>query len=392
MATKFTSSQVAAGAAILAAQENAMRLDMLKNAGDYATSTGSANAYLLAVDSQISAYVAGDVFKFNASFANTGAATLNVNSIGAKSILKDHDVALEANDIESGQVVMVEYDGTNLQMISQKGVDLSSASKTTLGAGATSDASALHYHKNDITGLNLWMHIDSTETSVTIASGFSDATVKLFAAGFHNSGGTATAAVAFSYEISGDVGRALFLTDKDSYQDVDDVSGCLFIGTDSWTANNDSTAGARIMKNGVSVTISGTTPSASAQLGHDPTNSYLLLLDSTTTIKRYSGISGTTITYVDSITLDTAVSSSAGFMFDNTNSRYICIDSTNNVIRRFNSSGTTVDTVAYTISEATMVGLCMLKDRVYIVSNYISQGVSDSDGVSMDLIPTAMTR
>lgn len=117
MATKFTSAQVVAGADILAAQENAMRLDMLKNAGDYATSTGSANAYLLALDAQISAYVAGDVFKFKANFENTGAATLNVNSIGALTIKKNTSVDLLAGDIKSGQIVYVVYDGTNLQMV-----------------------------------------------------------------------------------------------------------------------------------------------------------------------------------------------------------------------------------------------------------------------------------
>jgi hypothetical protein len=146
MATKFTSAQVTSGADILAAQENAMRLDMLKNAGDYATSTGSANAYVLALDAQITTYVAGDVFKFNANFANTGMATLNVNTIGAKTIKKNHDVALEAGDIESGQLVVVMYDGTDLQLLSPTGIELSSANKATLQGGSTSNADALHTH------------------------------------------------------------------------------------------------------------------------------------------------------------------------------------------------------------------------------------------------------
>lgn len=162
MATKFTSSQVSAGADILAAQENAMRLDMLKNAGDYATSTGSADAYLLALDAQISAYVAGDVFKFNANFANTGSATLNVNSIGAKTIKKNHDVNLEAGDIESGQLVVVMYDGTNLQLLSPTGIELASSAKTTLQGGTASNADALHIHD--------YVRVLATEDEVAITN------------------------------------------------------------------------------------------------------------------------------------------------------------------------------------------------------------------------------
>lgn len=115
----LNSSTVAAAAAATAAQYNNVRKDVVEYAGDYASSTGSANAFLLSVDAQIvTAYVEHSVFKFKANFENTAAATLNVNSLGAKTIKKNGSSDLDPGDIKSGQVVTVIYDGTNMQMLS----------------------------------------------------------------------------------------------------------------------------------------------------------------------------------------------------------------------------------------------------------------------------------
>ncbi len=119
MATDFVSSTVASAQAATATQYNNLRKDVLQNAGDYATTTGGTNAYVLAVDSQIAAYAAGQVFKFTASFSNTGSATLNVNSIGAITIKKNVTENLDANDIITGQICSVVYDTNgNFQIIS----------------------------------------------------------------------------------------------------------------------------------------------------------------------------------------------------------------------------------------------------------------------------------
>lgn len=65
------------------------------------------------------AYSTGGMYTFTANTLNTGAATLNVNALGAKTIKKLHDQDLVTGDIEAGQVVMVVYDGSVMQMISQ---------------------------------------------------------------------------------------------------------------------------------------------------------------------------------------------------------------------------------------------------------------------------------
>lgn len=98
-------------------------------------STGSANAYVLAANQTISAYAQGQIFAFEANFGNTGAATLNVDSVGAKNILKHNDVALASGDIESGQIVVVAYEGAAdaFQLISPLG----NASLTSAAIGVT---------------------------------------------------------------------------------------------------------------------------------------------------------------------------------------------------------------------------------------------------------------
>jgi len=65
----------------------------------------------------IAAYATGNLFSFVAAATNTGAATINLNSLGAKSITKQGSTALSAGDIVSGQIYLIEYDGTRFQLL-----------------------------------------------------------------------------------------------------------------------------------------------------------------------------------------------------------------------------------------------------------------------------------
>ncbi len=90
----------------------------------YALTTGSANAYVAAGTSTVTSYVTGEKYFFKSNFANTGAATINFDSVGPKTIKKAAGgvtTDLAANDIRSGQMVAVMYDGTNMQMYSLLG-------------------------------------------------------------------------------------------------------------------------------------------------------------------------------------------------------------------------------------------------------------------------------
>lgn len=63
------------------------------------------------------AYVAGDLFSFVIGTGNTGAVTLNIDSLGAKAITKNGTVALVAGDMPLAAVVTVIYDGTRFQLL-----------------------------------------------------------------------------------------------------------------------------------------------------------------------------------------------------------------------------------------------------------------------------------
>lgn len=102
---------------------------------DYVADTGAANAYVITPSPAITAYTAGQIFSFKAANANTTASTLNVNGIGAKTIKKLTSADLVANDITVGQLVAVEYDGTNFQLISTP----SKIATATLDAGTSAN-------------------------------------------------------------------------------------------------------------------------------------------------------------------------------------------------------------------------------------------------------------
>lgn len=76
-----------------------------------ASGTDTYTATLLNVDSY-----AGKWFVVQFTNANTGAATLNINGIGAIAIKKDISVALQAGDIPALSHHLLFYDGTNLQI------------------------------------------------------------------------------------------------------------------------------------------------------------------------------------------------------------------------------------------------------------------------------------
>jgi hypothetical protein len=69
---------------------------------------------------------------FKANTGNTGACTLNVNSLGAKSIKVDTDVDPATGDIKAGQIVTVIYDGVNFQLQTDVPFEVSPSSTNTL--------------------------------------------------------------------------------------------------------------------------------------------------------------------------------------------------------------------------------------------------------------------
>lgn len=81
------------------------------------TTAGSGAAYTLTSGQSLSAYTAGQGFWIKASFTCSGAATLNVDSLGAKNITKNGTTATVSGDIVSGTIYYVSYDGTQFQIV-----------------------------------------------------------------------------------------------------------------------------------------------------------------------------------------------------------------------------------------------------------------------------------
>lgn len=106
---------------------------------DYKVDTGAANAYVITPAPAITAYAVGQIFTFKAAHTNTLTSTIAVNGLSAQTILKgDGTIVLAPGDIVAGQIVAIEYDGTNFQMISPVNVTPSGAVQMYVGASAPS--------------------------------------------------------------------------------------------------------------------------------------------------------------------------------------------------------------------------------------------------------------
>ncbi len=79
--------------------------------------TGPADAYLLTANSGAAAYFQGMYFACEFNAENTGAATINVNSIGVKSITGRDGGALPSGALQAGGIYEIRYDGTNFQLM-----------------------------------------------------------------------------------------------------------------------------------------------------------------------------------------------------------------------------------------------------------------------------------
>lgn len=65
----------------------------------------------------LSGYAAGAQYSFIAQNANTAAVTIDIDTLGVKSITKFGTVALAAGDIQAGALTLIEYDGTQFQLL-----------------------------------------------------------------------------------------------------------------------------------------------------------------------------------------------------------------------------------------------------------------------------------
>ena len=115
----------------------------LTQAGTKVSATASGtNTYTATLSPAITAYVTGQRFFITFTNANSGAATLNLNSLGAIAIKKNGTTALASGDIPAGSVGLVAYDGTNFQLLNPFTITVLSSTTNVIEEITTTASSA----------------------------------------------------------------------------------------------------------------------------------------------------------------------------------------------------------------------------------------------------------
>ena len=86
-------------------------------------SSGGTDTYAVNLTVSPGAYAAGQRFQFIADVANTGACTINFNSIGAASIKLSDGSDPSNGHIQASMIVDVQYDGTNFELMNPSYAD-----------------------------------------------------------------------------------------------------------------------------------------------------------------------------------------------------------------------------------------------------------------------------
>ena len=139
---RATAAEINAGSAAdrLVAPDQLQASKYLEQSGakTYATTSG-VDTYAAVISPAITSYGAGQTFIIQFASANTGAATLNLNGLGAKPLVRNGGAALVAGDLSAGGLYAVAYDGTSFWLLSAVG----SLSLATVNARAGSDFSVV---------------------------------------------------------------------------------------------------------------------------------------------------------------------------------------------------------------------------------------------------------
>lgn len=86
--------------------------------GGALTSVAGTNTITASASPSITSYVSGAMFSFMPAASNTGAATININGLGAKSIRDALGNVIAAGDLVVGKMTDIRYDGTNFRIVS----------------------------------------------------------------------------------------------------------------------------------------------------------------------------------------------------------------------------------------------------------------------------------
>lgn len=84
--------------------------------------TGTGTAYVYAANQTLSAYYDGLILGVDFHAASGASPTINVDALGAKSLVWPDGTALAANDLAIGSKAIIIYDGTNFQVVTEPAI------------------------------------------------------------------------------------------------------------------------------------------------------------------------------------------------------------------------------------------------------------------------------
>jgi hypothetical protein len=101
--------------------------DVLKEGrAGWGIDTGAANAYVVTLDATPTDYTEGLTLRFKPGASNTDVSSLNLNSLGVKSILRANGDVLQAGDIVGGMALQLTYVGGSFRISGAAGPNSSS--------------------------------------------------------------------------------------------------------------------------------------------------------------------------------------------------------------------------------------------------------------------------
>lgn len=150
----------------------AHQADYVKHSG-YGVATGSANTYAVTLNPVPTSYVEGMAVSVKINVDNTGASTININNLGAKSIKKPNGNDVSAGNLKAGSIYTLRYNGTNFILQGEGGGGTAQPGDVLSGKTFTND-------NGDQTGTM------PNRGAITITPGTSDQSIP---AGYHNGNG-----------------------------------------------------------------------------------------------------------------------------------------------------------------------------------------------------------
>jgi hypothetical protein len=141
------------------------------------TTGGVANTYTATVDAKVTSYINSLTLALKISASNTGASTVNVNSLGAKSIKTADGDDVAAADLTANKIVLIQYNTTDGYFTLIGGATLTSASTAQIDAAVEASLKPLDLFRATVashaTTADIWgalgNQIDFTGTATVTA-------------------------------------------------------------------------------------------------------------------------------------------------------------------------------------------------------------------------------